>query len=99
VVLREDYRVGVGRETVRLWLRSAGLVWRRSMAYRSPRGWKSGLRRRERFVVSRTPSAVAQKRSVLGIAAARGRGRPKVVSDPRQAVRMNGRTAPEASPA
>jgi putative transposase len=29
VVLREDFRVAVGRETVRLWLRSAGLVWRR----------------------------------------------------------------------
>src|SRR4051812_37323714 len=29
VVLREDYRVRVGRETVRLWLRSAGLAWRR----------------------------------------------------------------------
>jgi transposase len=29
VVLREDYRVQVGRETVRLWLREAGLVWRR----------------------------------------------------------------------
>jgi transposase len=29
VVLREDYRVTVGRETVRLWLRTAGLVWRR----------------------------------------------------------------------
>ena len=29
VVLREDYRVAVGRETVRLWVRSAGLVWRR----------------------------------------------------------------------
>jgi transposase len=29
VVLREDYRVRVGRETVRLWLREAGLVWRR----------------------------------------------------------------------
>lgn len=29
VVLREDFRVNVGRETVRLWLRSAGLVWRR----------------------------------------------------------------------
>jgi putative transposase len=29
VVLRDDYRVRVGRETVRLWLRSAGLVWRR----------------------------------------------------------------------
>jgi putative transposase len=29
VVLREDYRVRVGRETVRLWLRSADLVWRR----------------------------------------------------------------------
>jgi len=29
VVLREDYRVKVGRETVRLWLRAAGLVWRR----------------------------------------------------------------------
>ena len=29
VVLREDYRVRVGRETVRLWLRDADLVWRR----------------------------------------------------------------------
>ena len=29
VVLREDYRVKVGRETVRLWLRTGGLVWRR----------------------------------------------------------------------
>jgi transposase len=29
VVLREDYRVRVGRETVRLWLRAEGLVWRR----------------------------------------------------------------------
>jgi putative transposase len=29
VVLREDYRVTVGRETVRLWLREAELVWRR----------------------------------------------------------------------
>jgi putative transposase len=29
VVLREDYRVTVGRETVRRWLREANLVWRR----------------------------------------------------------------------
>jgi putative transposase len=29
VVLRQDYRVRVGRETVRLWLRASGLVWRR----------------------------------------------------------------------
>jgi transposase len=29
VVLREDFRVKAGRETVRLWLRAAGLVWRR----------------------------------------------------------------------
>src|SRR5262245_41331807 len=29
VVLREDYRVRVGRETVRRWLREADLVWRR----------------------------------------------------------------------
>jgi putative transposase len=29
VVLQEDYRVRVGRETVRLWLRADGLVWRR----------------------------------------------------------------------
>jgi transposase len=29
VVLRDDYRVPVGRETVRLWLRAGGLVWRR----------------------------------------------------------------------
>jgi transposase len=29
VVLREDHRVRVGRETVRVWLRDAGLVWRR----------------------------------------------------------------------
>lgn len=28
VVLRDDFRVPVGRETVRLWLRSAGLEWR-----------------------------------------------------------------------
>lgn len=26
---REDFRVQVGRETVRLWLRDAGLEWRR----------------------------------------------------------------------
>jgi transposase len=29
VVLRDEFRVQVGRETIRLWLRSAGLVWRR----------------------------------------------------------------------
>lgn len=29
VVLREDFRVTVGRETVRLWLRDADVVWRR----------------------------------------------------------------------
>ena len=29
VVLRDDYRIRVGRETVRLWLRDAGLMWRR----------------------------------------------------------------------
>lgn len=29
VVLRDDYRVRVGRETVRRWLRDADLVWRR----------------------------------------------------------------------
>jgi hypothetical protein len=29
VVLRADLRLPVGRESVRLWLRSAGLVWRR----------------------------------------------------------------------
>jgi transposase len=29
VVLWEDFRVRVGRKTVRLWLRNAGLVWRR----------------------------------------------------------------------
>ncbi len=29
VVLRDDYQVSVGRETVRLWLSNAGLVWRR----------------------------------------------------------------------
>jgi putative transposase len=29
VVLREDFRVRVGRETVRRWLRDADLVWRR----------------------------------------------------------------------
>ncbi|MDB5310142.1 MAG: transposase [Gemmataceae bacterium] len=29
MVLRDDDRVRVGRETVRRWLREAGLVWRR----------------------------------------------------------------------
>jgi transposase len=29
VVLRDDYGIPVGRETVRLWLRAGGLVWRR----------------------------------------------------------------------
>jgi putative transposase len=29
VVLRDDFRVRVGRETVRMWSRAAGLVWRR----------------------------------------------------------------------
>jgi putative transposase len=29
VVLREDFRVKVGRETVRVWFRAAGLAWRR----------------------------------------------------------------------
>jgi transposase len=37
VVLREDYRVLVGRETVRLWLRDAGLVWRRPRPVIRPR--------------------------------------------------------------
>lgn len=37
VVLREDFRVTVGRETVRLWLRSAGLVWRRPRPTIRPR--------------------------------------------------------------
>src|SRR5262249_31544308 len=37
VVLREDYRVAVGRETVRLWLRDAGLVWRRPRPVIRPR--------------------------------------------------------------
>jgi transposase len=37
VVLREDYRVRVGRETVRQWLRSAGLVWRRPRPTIRPR--------------------------------------------------------------
>jgi transposase len=37
VVLREDYRVRVGRETVRLWLRAAGLVWRRPRPVIRPR--------------------------------------------------------------
>ena len=44
VVLREDFRVRVGRETVRLWLRSAGLVWRRPRPVVRPRdldrAWK-----------------------------------------------------------
>jgi transposase len=37
VVLREDDRVRVGRETVRLWLRAAGLVWRRPRPVTRPR--------------------------------------------------------------
>jgi transposase len=38
VVLREDFRVTVGRETVRLWLRDAGLVWRRPRPTIRPKG-------------------------------------------------------------
>src|SRR5262249_20953511 len=37
VVLREDYRVTVGRETVRLWLRSGGLGWRGARAGLRPK--------------------------------------------------------------
>jgi putative transposase len=37
VVLREDFRVQVSRETVRLWLRSAGLVRRRPRPVIRPR--------------------------------------------------------------
>src|SRR5207247_4821050 len=37
VVLREDFRVAVGRETVRLWLREAGFVWRRPRPTIRPR--------------------------------------------------------------
>jgi putative transposase len=37
VVLRDDFRVRVSRETVRLWLRSAGLVWRRPRPAIRPR--------------------------------------------------------------
>jgi putative transposase len=37
VVLREDYRVGVSRETVRRRLRAAGLVWRRPRPVLGPR--------------------------------------------------------------
>jgi putative transposase len=37
VVLRDDYRVHVGRETVRLWLRDAGLVWWRPRPVLRPR--------------------------------------------------------------
>jgi hypothetical protein len=34
-VLREDFRVQVGRETVRRWLRTSGLVWRPRPVVRS----------------------------------------------------------------
>jgi transposase len=37
VVLRDDFRVRVGRETVRRWLRDAGLVWRRPRPVVRPR--------------------------------------------------------------
>jgi transposase len=37
VVLRDDFRVRVGRETVRRWLRAAGLVWRRPRPVIRPR--------------------------------------------------------------
>ena len=37
VVLREDYRTPVCRETVRRWLRQAGLVWRRPRPTLRPR--------------------------------------------------------------
>ena len=38
VVLREDYRTPVSRETVRRWLRQAGLVWRRPRPTLRPKG-------------------------------------------------------------
>ena len=38
MVLREDYQVRVGRETVRLWLREADLVWRRPRPVIRPKG-------------------------------------------------------------
>jgi putative transposase len=37
VLLREDYAVSVSRETVRRWLRQAGLVWRRPRPTLRPR--------------------------------------------------------------
>ncbi len=37
VVLRDDHAVPVSRETVRLWLRSAGLVWRRPRPVLQPK--------------------------------------------------------------
>ena len=38
VLLWEDYLVRVGRETARLWVRSAGLVWRRPRPVLRPKG-------------------------------------------------------------
>ena len=44
VVLREDYRVTVGRETVRQWLREADLVWRRPSRDSAPANEKKPQR-------------------------------------------------------
>jgi transposase len=53
LVLREDHGVPVGRETVRLWLRRAGLVWRRP---------RPGLRPRD----ARRAAKLAALRRLLG---------------------------------
>ena len=46
VVLRDDFRVRVGRETVRLWLRGAGLVWRRPRPVLRPKDPDRGAKLR-----------------------------------------------------
>lgn len=56
VVLREDFRVRVGRETVRLWLRDAGLVWRRPRPVLRPRDPDRGRKLRAlRTLLHRLP--------------------------------------------
>ncbi len=57
VVLREDFGVPVGRETVRLWWRDAGLVWRRPRPTIRPKDPDRETKRRAlRALLKRLPA-------------------------------------------